>query len=331
MTITQAPRIDQPSRTIVRFVAMALMWAAPALAEAPPPPTLASPHPLAGKVWNPATSKFAPPSAVIAAALEAGILILGETHDNPDHHALQAWVVRGLAQGGRRPILALEMVDSDQQVLLDQSRQDLAEAGTRLDWEKRGWPQWSLYRPIAEAALAAGGDLRAANLPLGLTRQIAQGRESAEVDGRFGLDIPPPPAEAEALADDIRGGHCNMLPEAAIAPMVKVQRARDAAMAEVLADQSARPEAGPVVLIAGAGHARTDRGVPARLRAMVPGIRTVSVGFVEVDDAKANPADYGAVFGAMKPPYDLIWFTARAERGDLCAQFEKHMRKKEGK
>ncbi|MBI3445591.1 MAG: ChaN family lipoprotein, partial [Magnetospirillum sp.] len=267
MTITQPLRLDQIGRTIVRLAAMALFWAAPAWAESPPPPVLSSPHPLAGKVWNPATGRLASPAAVIEAGLGAGILILGETHDNPDHHALQAWVVRGLGQSGRRPIIALEMVDSDHQAALDQSRQDLAEMGTRLDWEKRGWPLWSLYRPIAEAALAAGGDLKAANLPQGLTRQIAQGAESADVDGRFGLDIPLAPAEEKALAGELRDGHCNLLPETAIAPMIKVQRARDAAMAEVLADQSARPEAGPVVLIAGSGHARNDRGIPARLRA----------------------------------------------------------------
>ena len=331
MTITQPLRLDQPTRTIVRFLLLALLWAAPALAETPPAPQISSPHPLAGRVWVAATGKFATPSAVIEAGKGSGILLLGETHDNPDHHALQAWVVRELGQSGRRPILALEMVDADQQGALDLSRQNSGEMGIALDWEKRGWPAWGLYRPIVDAALAARGDLKAANLPRDLARQISQGSQSIDVDSRFGLDQPLAAAEQKARAEDIRAGHCNMLPEKSIAPMVKVQRARDAAMAEVLADQSGRPEAGPVVLIAGAGHARADRGVPDRLRAMVPGIRVVSVGFVEVEESKTNPAAYAESFGAAKLPFDLVWFTARAPREDSCARMEQHLKQKESR
>ncbi|MBI3446720.1 MAG: hypothetical protein HY055_15500, partial [Magnetospirillum sp.] len=71
--------------------------------------------------------------------------------------------------------------------------------------------------------------------------------------------------------------------------------------------------------------------IPARLRAMVPGVSVTSVAFVEVDEARTSPAAYAASFGAKKLPFDLIWFTARAERADPCAQMEKHMKKKEAK
>lgn len=328
MTIAQPLRLDQMSRTLVRFACLALFWAAPAWAEAPPKPTLASDHPLAGKVWEPATGKWRSPQAVIDAALGAGIVMLGETHDNPDHHALQAWVVRELAAAGRRPVLALEMADTDHQATIDRNIGDPAGLGAALDWEKRGWPDWALYRPIVEAALAARGEIKAANLPQDLTRRIAKGEQGADVDGRFGLDQPLAPADEKALSADIREGHCNLLPEKAVAPMVRVQRARDAAMAEVLADQASRPEAGPAVLIAGAGHVRADRGVPVRLGAMVPGIPMLTIGFLEVESAKTRPAAYGELYGAKLPPFDLIWFTGRAQRDDQCALMEKHMQKK---
>ncbi|CUW41683.1 conserved protein of unknown function (Uncharacterized iron-regulated protein 55-265) [Magnetospirillum sp. XM-1] len=328
MTITQPPRLDQMTRTLVRFMTIALFWAAPAWAEQPPPPQLPADHPLAGKVWEPATGKWRSPQDVIDATLAAGIVMLGETHDNADHHALQAWVVRELAAAGRRPVVALEMVDADHQGDIDRNIGDTAALGAALDWEKRGWPDWALYRPIVEAALAARGEVKAANLPQELTRRIAKGEQGAEVDGRFGLDQPLPPADEKALAADIREGHCNLLPEKAVAPMVRVQRARDAAMAEVLADQASRPEAGPAVLIAGAGHVRADRGVPVRLGAMVPGIPMLTIGFMEVESGKTKPAAYGEGFGAKTPPFDLIWFTGRAQRDDQCAMMEKHMQKK---
>lgn len=330
MTITQPLHLDQMSRTLVQCAFLACFCAAPAWAGSPPAPTLAGDHPLAGRVWAPATGRWSSPDDALERAKGAGIVLLGEIHDNPDHHALQAWVMTELAAAGRRPLLALEMVDTDRQAVLDQGIGTPATLGAALDWEKRGWPDWALYRPIVEAALAARGEVKAANLPQDLTRRIAKGEQGAEVDGRFGLDQPLPPAEEKARAADIREGHCNLLPDKAVPPMVQVQRARDAAMAEVMADQASRPEAGPVVLIAGAGHARTDRGVPARLRAMVPGVAMLSIGFVEVESAKTSPAAYGESFGTRTPPFDLIWFTGRATREDSCAMMAKHMRKKEG-
>lgn len=331
MTITQPPRLEQMSRTLVRFAFLALAWASPAWAGPPPAPVLATDHPLAGKVWSGATGKWLSPQGALDAILGAGIVVLGETHDNPDHHALQAWVVRELAAAGRRPLVALEMVDTDHQALIDGNIGDPAGLGAALDWEKRGWPDWALYRPIIEAALAARGEIKAANLPQDLTRRIAKGEQGADVDGRFGLDLPLSPADDKALSAEIREGHCNLLPEKAVPPMVRVQRARDAAMAEVMADQASRPEAGPAVLIAGAVHARTDRGVPARLHSMVPGIPMLTIGFIEVETARTKPAAYAEAFGSKALPFDLVWFTGRATRDDQCALMEKHMKKKEGK
>lgn len=329
MTIAQPLRLDQMTRTLVRFACLALLWAVPARAEPPPAPALPSDHPLAGKVWETATGRWLTPQGVMEAALGAGIVMLGEAHDNADHHALQAWMLRELAAAGRRPVVALEMVDTDRQADIDRNIADTAGLGAALDWEKRGWPDWALYRPIIEAALPARGEIKAANLPQSLTRRIAKGEQGAEIDGRFGLDLPLAPADEKALAADIREGHCNLLPEQAVALMVRVQRARDAAMAEVLADQASRPEVGPAVLIAGAGHVRADRGVPVRLGSMVPGIPMLTIGFIEVDKARTRPAAYGEAYGTRTPPFDLIWFTGRPAREDQCALMEKHMKKKD--
>jgi uncharacterized iron-regulated protein len=47
-------------------------------------------HPLSGRVYAPAARDFRSPSQLTAALENARYLILGETHDNPDHHRLQA-------------------------------------------------------------------------------------------------------------------------------------------------------------------------------------------------------------------------------------------------
>lgn len=333
MTATPALRPGRPAGRLARLAlsaALLLLPAVAAAAEPPPAATIGTDHPLAGRIWDPKSKRMLSPDDLVERMLAAGILILGETHDNPDHHALQAWIVRRITAAGRRPVTALEMVDTDHQAVLDANLGDLANLGTALDWEKRGWPDWSFYRPIVEATVAAGGGAMAANLPGETTRQIARGRNSAETAARYGLDDPLSPQDAKDMADEIRDSHCNMLPDAAIPGMVGVQRARDAAMAEVVAVQATRPEMGPVILIAGSGHARFDRGVPARLRALVPGVRTFSLALMEVEpeDRDAAAAALGR-FGTEPPPFDAIWFTGKAAREDPCAQLERHLKAKE--
>jgi uncharacterized iron-regulated protein len=299
-----------------------------ALAAPLPAPTLPADHPLAGRIWHPATGQFLSPEALAALLAPAQAVLLGETHDNPDHHAAQAWAVRELAAAGGHPLVAFEMIDRDRQGDLDARPSDLDGLGAALTWEARGWPAWSLYRPIAEAALAAGGGLAAANLPAESTRQIARRNEPADLAARLGLDIPLADEDTLAMADEIRASHCNMMPESAIPAMVRVQRARDSEMAETILDLSRRPGQGPVVLIAGAGHARSDRGVPARLRRIAPDLRVISVGFIEVESGATDPAAYAERFRASALPFDAVWFTGRAEREDSCAQLQRHMKKR---
>lgn len=297
------------------FTALALLALAalPVMAAEAPPPfttTLGRQHPLAGTLWRPAAQAFATPEDLVAAARQADVVLLGETHDNPDHHALQAWVLRRLLADGRRPLLAFEMIDADQApklaAWLAPHPTDAAGLGPALEWERSGWPDWAMYRPIAQAALTAGIPLSAANISRETTRAIV----------REGLvpDLPPlAAASEEAMRAEIHDDHCGMLPDSVLPAMVRVQRARDAAMARAVSGH------GPAVLIAGSGHVRADRGVPTYLPA---GTRSLSVAFVEVDEAATAPDQYDHL------PYDFVWFTPRAERTDPCEQMRAHMKRK---
>ena len=215
-----------------------LCLAVPARAEPPAPtapPALTTPlerdHPLVGKVWLPDAGQFTSVDDLVARARTADAVLLGETHDNADHHALQAWMLGRLLEGSRRPLVAFEMIDAGQEDSLRRHLQanpgDAAGLGAALDWGKSGWPDWALYRPIAAAALAAGAPLAPANLTRDQVRAIAKGEPAAS--------LPPLPAEQIALMEgEIRNGHCGMLPDKAVAGMVRVQRSRDAVMAQAL-------------------------------------------------------------------------------------------------
>jgi uncharacterized iron-regulated protein len=198
------------------------------------------------------------------------------------------------------------MLDLDQQPAVDAYLArggDAAGFGAALDWEKRGWPTYATYAPILEVALAHRLPIVAANMPLAEVRAIVKGGLSAETARRLRLDAPLSPARAAELREEMRASHCGQLPEAMLEPMALAQRARDATMAERM-----RALGPPVVLIAGDGHARTDRGVPAQLP------HTVSLAFIEVDRAVHEPAS---------APYDYVWYTPRATDEDPCAAFAK--------
>lgn len=287
------------------------------IACAATPPSLTAPlerdHPLVGKLWLPSESRFASVDEVVGRARAAQAILLGETHDNPDHHALQAWMLRRITADGARPLVAFEMITPDQDPAL---RRHLAEhpgdaagLGAALAWEKSGWPDWALYRPIAAAALEAGSPLAAANLG-------AVGIAKAKADT---LALPPlPAAQVTVMEQEIRDGHCGMLPESALPPMVRIQRGRDAAMAAVLA-AGVRAN-GQAVLIAGTGHIRRDHAVPAVLAIQAPQTPVFALGFLEVRPGRDTPAAY-------ETPFDAVWFTPAAEREDMCAAFKRHMEK----
>src|SRR5690606_32486139 len=121
---------------------------------------------------------------------------------------------------------------------------------------------------------------------------------------------------------ELKDSHCGLLPDKALLPMLTVQRARDGAMAAALAEASGRD---PALLIAGAGHTRTDYAVPALLRAREPDAAIVSIGMMEVADGKPTLADYG-ISAATPAPYDVVLFTPRADIADPCAGMAEAMK-----
>ena len=268
-------------------------------------------------------------SALLEEASSARYVLLGETHDNPDHHRLQADIVADLARAGTTPSVVFEMIPERFGAALDSFREsggsDLAALARELEWTERGWPDFSIYRPIFEAAVQNDLSMAPGNLDDAMVGAISKGglkALSAEDVARLSLNDPLPRAQSEELADAIREAHCGLMPDAAIEPMSVVQRARDGAMADALI--GAAKESGSAVLIAGAGHVRTDRAVPAILAAREPESKSVSVQMVEVNGAAGSQADYGLKQDAPAP-YDFTIFTPRVDVTDHCAALRERM------
>jgi uncharacterized iron-regulated protein len=281
-------------------------------------------HPLAGKIWSVREGRFVEERELVAAAAGAKVLLLGETHDNVDHHLLQARLLRSVVSAGRWPAVAFEMLTPEQQAAIDaavaQDKPSADAIGNAVAWDKSGWPPFKTYRPIFAEAVAAGLPVIGANLPRKQVREIVMKGKDAippAVAARIDRKGPPTPEEEEALKQEMEAAHCGELPAAHMGPMLLAQRSRDAQMAEAVL--AAVKKSGGVVLVTGAEHARRDRGVPAYLLGDA-GEAIVSVAFREVYPEGARPEDYAKDEGAATLPYDFVVFTPAAERADPCEQ-----------
>lgn len=186
----------------------------------------------------------------------ARVVIFGEQHDQVDQQRQVAATVAALAAQGRLLAVVLEMADRGTGTAALSPDATDSDARQALAWQDRGWP-WAQYGPVVMAAVRAGVPVWGGNLPSATLRPTMG---DASLDG-----IVPAPV-AERLVDAIREGHCGALPESMTPGMLRVQVARDRAMATTVSERlQAADRPGQVLLLTGAQHASRDRGVPWHL------------------------------------------------------------------
>ena len=307
--------LSQPARTgiIALTGLLAACGAQPRLEHAD--------HPLAGRIWDVAAQGFVTEGALLERLAAADALVLGERHDNPRHHDIQARVIDGVAARGARPAVVFEMLDRSLQPSVEAVRRahpgDVDALAGAVDWEDSGWPEWSMYRPVFAAAYRHGLPVRAGNLDAAEVRPLArEGWDALAEDRRRAFGLPPelPGGQDEAMEAMIRTSHCDLLPDSMIPGMLRVQQARNGALARSLAD--AARDTGAAVLITGNGHARADRGVPWVMGELAPELGTVALGLLEVDPEHRAAGDYADAEGPL--PFDYVWFTAAVPQEDRC-------------
>ncbi|WP_319771911.1 ChaN family lipoprotein [Breoghania sp.] len=290
--------------------------------------TLNRDNPLLGRIWSVKEGDFVTPDVLARDIASARFVLAGETHDNPDHHLRQAWIVSVLAEAGRKPAIVYEMIPADKSAALADylatSPKDGSGMGKALDWDASGWPAWSMYQPIADAALAAHMPMAAGDLSRKVLKDFrTDGLEALGPDvlKKWRVSTPLPEAGLETLKQDLRDGHCGLLPEPAVDAMVPIQRARDASLADGMIENATEDGA---VLIAGRGHVRADMAAPWYLRQRAPDAAMLIVAMVELEAGESEPSDYMPAPGL----YDYIWFTPKAERADKCEELRARFKPK---
>ena len=271
-------------------------------------------HPLVGKIIDAKTGEYVSDAAAARRLHGARYLLLGEKHDNPDHHLIQARLLEIFTDAGLRPAVAWEMISEDQTLALAAFQRaappDGSLMGEALRWRDFGWPDWTIYQPIADAAIAAKLPMAAAS----------PGRRASRAQSaRFASPLPQP--LLDGLKAELVASHCGQLPGAAVAPMAQAQQRKDLAMAESLLANATRDGA---VLIAGNGHVRRDRGAPWWLTQLgEPPTSILAVGILEVDREKRTAID----LKAYADQFDLIYMTPKIDSEDACEKFAEQLRR----
>lgn len=287
-------------------------------------------HALVGTIWATKDGRSITRTDLVERLAAADLVLLGEKHDNPDHHRLQALLLAELARAGRRGPVVFEMIDVDRADALAETQGPEATIDTVREaagGDANRW-DWDAYEPVVTAALAGDRRIVAGNLPRSSIKMIhTHGLAGLAPERRraLGLDTVSltPPARA-ALAAEVRASHCGHATPETIEAMVAVQRARDAQLARALVDAARDGNAG-AVLIAGAGHVRRDRAVPIYLEHWAPGTATAVVAFLEVAPDVEKPATTVAHRLDLRDAVDYVWFTPRVDLSDPCEEFRKQL------
>jgi uncharacterized iron-regulated protein len=291
--------------------------------------TLERDHELVGRIWDVRRQSFVERSELESALARARFVLLGEIHDNTDHHRLQAAMITALVAKGRRPAVVIEMIGRTRQEALEQAWRDDPDdpdaIASAVEWSESGWPPFESYRPIFEAGLAGDLPMLAAGLERSESKAVmedAPGAISEEIIRRYRLDQPLAPEIHQAVLAEMIEGHCGHLPAEMAEPMLRVQRARDALLANAL--ESGASEDG-AILIAGNGHVRSDRAVPALLAGRG---ELIAVAFTEVQADLPEPGDYSTQYEVDALPFDYLWFTPRDNDIDHCAELMQQLESK---
>lgn len=280
-----------------------LMWLAqatpPALPSASPPGASLAAY-VPQRVFDTRRNVFTDFETMVSDLARADIVLLGEQHDDPNTHRLEAAILQGFTRRKVPLTLSLEMFERDVQPSLDAYLAGTLPEEAFLK-EARPWPRYATdYRALVELAKSGNRPVVAANVPRRLASEVAKVGKDAIValteadralvardvqcpeDGyfrRFAAQMGKHPAAgADPASTDAQRQTSERY--------FWSQCVKDETMAESIAAafgrQGARP--GPIVHVTGAFHSDFGAGTGERVRRRLPGRRVAVVTLIPVAD-----------------------------------------------
>ena len=311
------------------LISLSIALASTAAAQAPlPAPTKPAADSVAAsyvphRVYDTRNKRFTDFESMLADVMYADVVFLGEQHDDPITHRLEAATLEGLTRRRGNIVLALEMFERDAQKPLDDY---LAGRVSEKDFlaVSRPWPRYATdYRPMVEFARWYRWPVIAGNVP----------RRDASAVARAGLPMLDTlnATERAFIATDLNCPHDAYFDrfaktmgdmsghgpgpaptkEALAAQLERIYQAqcvKDETMGESVARAfAAAPPRALVLHVNGSFHSDYRQGTAARAQARLKDKRVSVVSFMPVDDLdKADGRNDRAIgdyiIFTLKPP-----------------------------
>ncbi len=208
----------------------------------------------------------------VKAAEEHQFVLVGESHDNAEHHQVQADVIRALVEAGRDVSVGFEMFTRDNQVNLagwSLGRWSQDEFIERSSWKTQWGFPYEIYSPIFEVVREHNLPMAALNLPRDWVRQV--GRNGPGVltpeQKKWAPDIEIGNKRHRTVFEAMIGGGAHGMAGTAMDNMYAAQVAWDESMAQSAVDfMEGRTHSKKVmVILAGSGHTMYGQAINYRL------------------------------------------------------------------
>jgi len=201
------------------------------------------------------------------------VVLLGEVHDNADHHRWQLHTIAGLHALHPRLAIGLEMFPHRLQSVLDNwvaGKLTEEQFLTQTQWRTVWGQEPGLYMPIFQFARLHRVPLIALNVDRGLVRKVGeQGWAAIDPKDREGIGDPAaaPPAYIDMLYESYRqhGREPAERNQPAFRNFVDSMLLWDRTMAQGIAEAAASTPDTLVVGLMGLGHLENRDGVPRQL------------------------------------------------------------------
>jgi len=268
-------------------------------------------HMLVGKIWDSGNNVWLTEQQLILQLAEYDYILLGEAHNNADHHILQARLLNSLVASGEKPIVVMEMLDKGSWQIQPRSWTNLEMLQEQAKIHNDGWP-WQLYTPILQSIVNHQLELVAGNIASEDLQEWSKELDpytSDEVVNEYSITY----NALEQLKHDIVKSHCGYANPDFVNFMVRAQLQRDHVMATSLINNNA-----PVVLIAGGGHVRNNYAVPMQLLNRYHRVSYISLSFIQVNPEMNKPEEY--IDGDPKN-FDILYFTPSYTDQDPCVKY----------
>lgn len=199
-------------------------------------------------------------------------VLVGETHDSPEDHALQADIFRALTANGQKVALGMEMFQRPFQKPLDSyvsGEIDEAAMLIATEYDERWGFDPDFYSPLWRQAQSLNLAIVALNAQRELTKRVSavgmDGLSEAEKAELPEMDLSSEPYRT--WLRDIFAGHGMKLEPQKFERFFQAQVLWDEMMAQTAVEfMAANPTYSQMVIAVGRGHVEQGWGIPDRIR-----------------------------------------------------------------